>query len=303
VLTFGVEHLAPVRAHVGVGGSILRNVETTWGVIACDPDEEVVVVALSDADADVGSGGVMLLPDQTGPHPHILIEAGKQGTIYVVDRDKMGKFNPNNNNQIIQSITTIVGGMWAVPAWWNNTVYFGGSGDYLKAFHFDPVADLLSTNPVALSGTFYNFPGPTPSISANGTQDGIVWALESNLGSLGVLHAYDPANLAHEFYNSNQAANGRDSFGNGNKFITPMIVNGKVYVGATKQVNVYGLLGSGGGQTATPTFSPAAGTYTGTQSVTISDVTGGAVIYYTTDGTTPTASSPVYSSPKRSGIP
>jgi outer membrane protein assembly factor BamB len=85
-------------------------------------------------------------------------------------------------------------------------------------------------------------PGPTPSISANGTQNGIVWALESSLTSPGVLHAYDPGNLAHELYNSNQAANGRDSFGNGNKFITPMIVNGKVYVGTQNGVAVFGLL-------------------------------------------------------------
>ena len=88
----------------------------------------------------------------------------------------------------------------------------------------------------------FSHPGPTPSISANGTQNGIVWALESGLGNPGVLHSYDPSNLAHEFYNSNQAANGRDSFGNGNKFITPMIVNGKVYVGTQNGVAVFGLL-------------------------------------------------------------
>jgi hypothetical protein len=201
--------------------------------------------ALSDADADVGSGGVMLLPDQTGPHPHILIEAGKQGTIYVVDRDKMGKFNPNNNNQIIQSIATIVGGMWAVPAWWNNTVYFGGSGDYLKAFHFDPVSDLLSTNPVALSGTFYNFPGPTPSISANGNTNGIVWTLQTdNYGSGGsaTLHAYDAGNIATELYNTAQNFS-RDDPGGSVKFTVPTIANGKVYVPAAKRLTVYGLLG------------------------------------------------------------
>jgi hypothetical protein len=200
--------------------------------------------ALSDADADVGSGGVMLLPDQTGPHPHILLEAGKQGTIYVVDRDKMGKFNPNNNNQIIQSITTIIGGMWAVPAWWNNTAYFGGSGDYLKAFSFDPVSGHLSVAPVALSGTFYNFPGPTPSISANGNTNGIVWTLQTdNYGSgSATLHAYDATNIATELYNTGQNLS-RDDPGGSVKFTVPTVANGKVYVPAVKRLTVYGLLG------------------------------------------------------------
>jgi outer membrane protein assembly factor BamB len=93
-----------------------------------------------------------------------------------------------------------------------------------------------------VSPTTFGHPGPTPAISANGTQNGIVWALDSDLGNLGILHAYDPANLAHELYNSAQAPNGRDNFGNGNKFITPMIVNGKVYVGTQTGVAVFGLL-------------------------------------------------------------
>jgi hypothetical protein len=101
----------------------------------------------------------------------------------------------------------------------------------------------LATAPSSHSAVTFSHPGPTPSISANGTQNGIVWALESGLTNPGVLHAYDPGDLAHEFYNSSQAANGRDSFGNGNKFITPVIVNGKVYVGTQNGVAVFGLLG------------------------------------------------------------
>jgi len=200
--------------------------------------------ALSDADADVGSGGVMLLPDQTGPHPHLLIEAGKQGTIYVVDRDRMGKFNPNNNDRIVQSITSIVGGLWSVPAFWNNTVYVGGSGDYLKAFTFDPVADLLNETPTTQTGTFYGFPGPTPSISANGNTNGIVWALQTdNYGSgSATLHAYNATNIATELYNTGQNFS-RDDPGGSVKFTVPTIANGKVYVPAVKKLTVYGLLG------------------------------------------------------------
>ena len=199
---------------------------------------------LSDADADLGSGGVLLLPDQSGPHAHLLMEVGKEGTIYLIDRDKMGKFNPNNNNQIVQSLNSAVGGMWAVPAWWNNTAYFGGSGDYLKAFSFDPSAGLLSNGPVAQSGTFFGFPGPTPSISANGNSNGIAWVLQTeNYGSgSAILHAYDAADVSRELYNTAQNFS-RDNPGGSVKFTVPTIANGKVYVPAVKRLTVYGLLG------------------------------------------------------------
>jgi len=201
--------------------------------------------ALSDADADVGSGGVMLVPDQTGPHPHLLIEAGKQGTIYVIDRDHMGKFNPNNNDQIVQSLTSIVGGLWSVPAWWNNTVYVGGAGDYVKAFSFDPATDLISEGPVQQTGTFYGYPGPTPSISASGNTNGIVWTLqtESYGSGVAILHAYDATNLGSELYNTKQKPS-RDNPGGAVKFTVPTIANGKVYVPAVKRLTVYGLLGT-----------------------------------------------------------
>jgi outer membrane protein assembly factor BamB len=130
--------------------------------------------------------------------------------------------------------------VYSSPAYFNGVLYYAADGDALKAF---PLTNAkLATTPSSHSAVTFPHPGPTPSISANGAQNGIVWALESSLGSLGVLHAYDPTNLAHEFYNSNQAANGRDNFGNGNKFITPMIVNGKVYVGTQNGVAVFGLL-------------------------------------------------------------
>jgi len=96
--------------------------------------------------------------------------------------------------------------------------------------------------PSSQSATSFGYPGTTPGVSANGAAAGIVWAVESALGSPAVLHAYDATNLANELYNSSQAASGRDSFGDGNKFITPMIVNGKVYVGTPAGVAVFGLL-------------------------------------------------------------
>ena len=194
----------------------------------------------SRSDTDLGSGGAMLLPDLadgSGLVRHLAVGAGKDGNIYVVDRDNMGKFNPTTNN-IYQQLTGAIGSEFGAPAFFNNTVFFGGVSDRLKAFS---VANAkLSTNPTSQSGNSFPFPGTTPSVSANGNANGIVWAAEN--GSTAVLHAYDAANLGTELYNSNQAANGRDHFGTGNKFIVPTVANGKVYVGTTNGVGVFGLL-------------------------------------------------------------
>jgi hypothetical protein len=200
--------------------------------------------ALNQSDADLGSGGVTLLPDQTGAHPHLLVQAGKEGTIYLIDRDKMGHFNPNNNNQIVQSLDDIIGGMWSTPTWWNNNVYFGGSYDFLRVFSFNPSTELLSTASVGSSPTFFNFPGPVPSISANSTTNAIVWAIQTEgyaNGTSEILHAYNATNLSSELYNSAQNA-GRDDAGGAVKFAVPTIANGRVYVGAVQKLDVYGLL-------------------------------------------------------------
>jgi Big-like domain-containing protein/putative pyrroloquinoline-quinone binding quinoprotein len=194
----------------------------------------------SSSDTDLGSGGAMLLPDLTdgsGVVRHLALGAGKDGNIYVTDRDNMGKFNPSTNN-IYQQLTSAIGAEFGAPAFFNNTVFFGGVSDRLKAFSITNAK--LSTSPTSQTGTTFSFPGTTPSISANGNANGIVWAAEN--GSTAVLHAYDAANLATELYNSNQAANSRDHFGTGNKFIVPTIANGKVYVGTTDGVGVFGLL-------------------------------------------------------------
>jgi hypothetical protein len=202
---------------------------------------------LSDADADVGSGGVLLLPDQGegAPHQHLLIQVGKSGSIYMIDRDHMGGFNPNNNHQIVQDMENAIGGLWSTPAWWNNYVYFGGSGDNLRQYSFDPSTGLLSNSAVA-TGAFSGYPGPTPSISADGTNNAIVWTIQTdNYGNNGqaILHAFDANNVGTELYNSNQNKS-RDQPGISVKFTVPTVVNGKVYVPTATQVSVYGLLGN-----------------------------------------------------------
>ena len=195
----------------------------------------------SGADEDLGSGGVLVLPDlydNNGQLHHLAVGAGKDTNIYIVNRDNMGKWNPSNNNQIYQELQgALPGGEWAMPAYFNNTVYYGDSGDNLKAYAISNAK--LSTSPTSQTATSFEYPGTTPSVSANQSSNGIVWAVENS--SPAVLHAYDATNLAHELYNSNQAGS-RDQFGPGNKFITPIVANGKVFVGTQTGVAVFGLL-------------------------------------------------------------
>ncbi len=198
--------------------------------------------AESNEDQDLGSGGEMLLPDVQDTQSntwHLAVGAGKDGHIYVVNRDLMGKFNTSNDSAIYQEIDSngLGGGVWSVPAYFNNVVYYGAVGDHLRAFSIANAK--LATPASSLTAESFGYPGTTPSISANGNSAGIVWAVENNGG--GVLHAYDATNLGTELYNSNQAANSRDHFAD-NKFITPMIANGKVYVGTPNSVAVFGLL-------------------------------------------------------------
>ena len=198
-------------------------------------------VAESNADEDLGSGGAVVLLDLTdnGGHVHQLaVGAGKDAVIYVVDRNAMGKFNPLADS-IYQEISGALGGsVFSKPAVFNDTVYYGAVGDSVRAF---PIANAkLATTPSSKTSHTFGYPGATPSISSNGASNAILWAVENS--NPAVLHAYDAANLATELYNSNQAASARDHFGAGNKFITPIVVNGKVFVGTPNGVAVFGLL-------------------------------------------------------------
>jgi hypothetical protein len=213
--------------------------------------------AESNVDEDLGSGGVLLLPDlkdANGQVRHLGLGAGKDAHIYVFDRDNMGKYNPSNNSNLYQDLPgALAGGEFAMPAWFNGTVYFGAVGDVIRAFTLSNA--LLPPAPTSVTPTAFGYPGATPSISANSASDAILWAAEN---SPAVLHGYDATNLAVELYNSNQAPGGRDSLGTGNKFVTPTVANGKVYVGTTTGVTVYGLLSSGIATATQLTVSDAA---------------------------------------------
>jgi outer membrane protein assembly factor BamB len=198
-------------------------------------------VAESTSDQDLGSGGILLLPDVTdsgGTTRHLAVGAGKDGNLYVVNRDSMGKFSSSGNNIWEQLTDALGGGIWSTPAYFNQTLYYGPNGSHLIAF---TMADAKLSAGTQSSATFA-FPGSAPSVSANGTSNGIVWAHENS--NPAVLHAYAAGDLTQELYNSSQAAGGRDQYGAGNKFITPVAADGKVFVGATNGVAVFGLLGN-----------------------------------------------------------
>jgi hypothetical protein len=224
-------------------GNSFMKVSTTGNVLAAaDYFAAYNLQNESDADQDLGSGGAMLLPDlvdANGATRHLAVGAGKDTNIYVVDRDNMGRFNASSNNAIYQEIPNgLSGGAFSMAALFNDTVYYAGVGDHLKAF---PITNaLLATTPAGKSANTFGYPGATPAVSSNGSQNGIIWAIE-NQGGAAVLHAYNPTNIATELYDSNQAPNSRDHFSD-NKFIVPMIANGKVYVGTTNSVAVFGLL-------------------------------------------------------------
>jgi hypothetical protein len=196
----------------------------------------------SNGDVDLGSGGALVLPamsDSSGQVQHLAIGAGKDGNIYLVDRDNMGKFSPQNDSAIYEELDgALPGGIWSMPAYYNGSVYFGEVSGPIQEFQFSKA--LLSSTPTSATGTSFPYPGATPSISANVDTNGILWAVENN--STAVLHAYRAVNLAQEIYNTSQAAKGRDNFGSGNKFMVPTIVNGKVYVGTPSGVAAFGLL-------------------------------------------------------------
>jgi hypothetical protein len=220
-------------------GNCFAKISSTAPLTLLDYFTPLNTVSESDSDTDFGSGGELLLPDVVdgnGNTRHLAIGSGKDKNIYVVDRDNMGKFN-GGTDAIYQLITgQLAGGVYSKPSYFNGTVYYGAVGDAIKAF---PVVNgLLATAPSSLSAHTFPYPGAAPTISASGTTNGIVWVVENR--SPAVLHAYNATNLADELYNSTQAAGGTDNFSN-NKFITPMVANGNVYVGTSTSIAVFGL--------------------------------------------------------------
>ena len=227
----------PVNADFGNG---FLKISTSGVLSVADYFATSDTVAQSAADSDFGSGGAMVLPDQidaSGATRHLAVGAGKDANLYVVDRDSMGKFDPAANHAYQILTGALPGGVFAAPAYFNGAIYYGSVGAPLQRFVLSTAR--LAATAASHSATSFGYPGTTPSISANGSANAIVWAVEN--GSPSVLHAYDASDLTRELYNSSQNA-ARDSLGPGNKFITPTVAAGKVFVGTTNSVAKYGLL-------------------------------------------------------------
>jgi len=224
------------------GNSIVKLSTAGGSLKAVDYWAMYDTISESSKDVDLGSSGAMNLPDQVdadGKTRHLIVAAGKDTNIYVADRDNLGHFNSSSNSTLYQELDGVLpNGSYASPAYFNGSVYYGPRYNALVAFSFQQAR--LGSTPTSLSSINFAYPGTTPSVSAYGTAKGILWALEN--ASPAVLHAYNPANLGVEFYNSNQAGSSRDQFGSETKFLPPTIANGKVFAGATGNIGVFGLL-------------------------------------------------------------
>ena len=205
----------------------------------------------SDAinDIDLGSGGPVVLPDivdGSGIHHRLLVQSGKDGNLYLLNRDNLGKFHSGNNSQIYQELAgALPGGVWSSAGYFNGSIYYGSQGGQIRQFPFNAQAKLVG--PTSLTNTIFGYPGATPTISSNGNTNGIVWAYErnSNTGQA-ILHAYDARNLAAELFSSG-------NIGEAVKFAVPTVCNGRVYVGTSNSVAVFGL------PQQTPTPTPGSG--------------------------------------------
>ena len=267
---------------------------------------------LDESDGDLGSGGVVLLPG------NLLVQTGKQAVIYLLNRNDLGGYSGTSSDNVTQELangstgngnsnSNWGAGLWGAPSYWNGHVYVGGSGVWgssgspMKSFALSN--GKLSSSPDSETTQVFSYPGPTPTISSNGTSNGIAWALQNGgytSGQPAVLWAYDATNLSRTLYNSNEKS--ADNPGIALKYAVPVVAGDKVYVAEAQpsdhtlgQVNVYGLLTQQ--IVATPVISPGSESFNGSVQVTISDSTPNSTIYYTTDGSTPTTLSQVYRGP------
>lgn len=303
------------------GDSIIR-LATSGGLSVHDYFTPFNQAALGGADLDIASAGMTLLPDAAGSsaHPHLLVASGKDGELYLLDRDNMGQFQSSSttpNSQIVQWFPNAIGvavvnvtnptlnyvsNSYHSPAYWNNRLYFCGVADSCKLFTMSN--GLLNTTagaltPASKTATGYPYPGGQPVISAasSGATSAVLWAVERRTSTnISVLHAYDATNLATELYNSTQAAGNRDAAAAPVKMPVATVANGKVFVPTVSELDVYGLLASTPARLAQPAFTPAPGTYSSGQTVTLS-AAAGAAIYYTLDGSQPTLSASLYTGP------
>jgi hypothetical protein len=212
--------------------------------------------ALEAGDTDLASAGVVLLPDRANAPTHLMVALGKEGRIYLLDRDSLGGYcsicinNNTGDTNTVQNFVLDGNPFFGIPAFWQNAMYTGEISNAVKRVVFDPGTGQFDTNPASQTNNNFGFPGVTPSISSQDANHGIVWAIDSHdFGpphqtgpGPAILHAYDAMDLSTELWNSTQAASNRDRAGNAVKFTVPTVANGKVYIGTRSEIDVYGLL-------------------------------------------------------------
>ena len=276
--------------HQTYGDTVLK-LSTAAGLNVADYFTPANQFNLNVQDLDIGSAGLALLPDSVGSlaHPHLMVAGSKSGVFWLLDRDNLGQFNPSTNTQIVQEISGATKGMWVTPAYFNGMIYYCASGDNVKGFAISNA--VINTTPSSISTGTIGYPGSSLMVSANGTGNAIVWGLQTSSAqsSPAVLHAYNATNLAVELYNSSQNL-GRDNPGNAVRYTMPTIANGKVYVGSTGSLTVFGNLSF----LPTPIIAPNGGLFTNSVNVSITSPSNGLAIYYTLDGSIPTTNSILY---------
>ncbi len=287
----------PVQANYG--DSVVKLTLDNSGFHVVDWFTPFNQASLNSADLDLGTGGCLLLPDSAGSpaHPHLLLQPGKEGKLYLLDRDSLGQYSSGSDGQIVQSWYSATNGAsyrpnFGTPTFFNGNAYVSPFGDFTRAF---PISNGgAKTTPILVSTTSFAITTP-PVISANNTSNGIVWLIDDSPGGSqlpAVLHAFDAQESQRELYNSRQAGT-RDAMGIPIKFALPVVANGKVYAGTETELDVFG----NAIWTAPPTIAPNGGAISIPITVTLSDATSGASIYYTTDGTIPTTNSLKYGGP------
>ena len=253
---------------------------------------------LNAQDLDVSSAGLSLLPDSAGSntHRHLLLGGSKTGTLYLLDRDNMGHYNPAGDTQIVQSLAGAVNGMWSWAAYFNGMFYVIASGDVLKSFTL--TNGTMGTSPTATSANSYGSSfaaGATPCLSANGTSNAVLWAVDSSgSGSSGAaaLYAYNATNVSQKLYSSSQNL-ARDNPGAAVEFSKPGCGQREGVHGHAMCVSVFGL----GTFLPEPVIAPNGGIFTNSVMVTITDAAPNVTIYYTLDGSTPSTNPTPYTGP------
>jgi hypothetical protein len=291
----------PFNAKSELGESVLDISLANGGLTPTDAFTSFNYQTLNSHDWDQGSGGILMVPDQQGANPHILVTGGKEGRVTLLNRDNLGGYlaGASANTNALQDITGLTpqgDGFWNTPAYWNGNVYIWPEDGSPMLFKLN--SGVMDTTPSSQSSITSNFPSPSLSISSNGSQDGIAWAVRSDqyvTYGQAVLYAWDANDLTTPLYESDTNST-RDGVGIATKFSVPVVTNGKVYVVAHNQVVVYGLF-NGEPNAAAPVITPDGGTFGSSQSVTLSTTTGSANIYYTLDGSTPTPASTLYTGP------